>query len=391
MHVRLSRSALVGVAALSVVLPAVTSVGAAASGDDRLRAPGTPADTSQYRGDSWDFGPGWRVVTKRLDNPRQLAWGQRKLIVAEAGHGSYKKKNCTGMGNNRTCIGLTGKVASIKKPKTATMVKPDRVAKRLLSAAGADGSFAVGSDGADYSKRPFGIFAVITYGPPELFPEGVPGRQSGKLMKISPISGKKQVYANITKFEKQNDPDGEGFDSNPYAVLALPKRQLVVDAAADAILEVRKGKVSLWAVLPELGKRVDAVPTSITKGPDGLIYVGGLGSELPGNGAVFQFSKRGKLLGTLAGFNGVTGVAVGRKGAIWVSELFGGGGPGQLPGQLVRVAPNLQQRTTHPVPFPAGLIIRDGKLFVSAFSVSTAKGSFGPGTSGQVWRRSLGR
>ena len=38
------------------------------------------------------------------------------------------------------------------------------------------------------------------------------------------------------------------------------------------------------------------------------------------------------------------------------------------------------------MPFPAGLLILDGNLYVSAYSVSTAKGSFGPGTSGQVWR-----
>jgi hypothetical protein len=347
-------------------------------------------DTAQYRGDSWQRGHGWDVVAKRLDNPRQLAWAAPdKLVIAEAGHGSYKPENCTGSGDNATCVGLTGKVASVQNAKTATMAKPSRVAKGLLSAAGADGSFAVGSDGADFSRRPIGIFAVITYAPPELFPEGVPGRQAGKLLRISPLTGEKQVYANISRFEEQNDPDGEGFDSNPYAVLALRGRQLVADAAADAILKVRKGKVSLWAELPEFGKRVDAVPTSITKGPDGKIYVGGLGSGLPGSGAVFQFNRKGRLLGTLAGFTTVTGVAVSKKGAIWVSELFGGGGPDQLPGQLVRVSPDLQKRSAHAVPFPAGLIIRDGKLFVSAFSVSSAKGSFGPGSSGQVWRRSL--
>ena len=40
-----------------------------------------------------------QVVVRRLDNPRQLVWGNGGgLRIAEAGHGSYKPENCVSGG-----------------------------------------------------------------------------------------------------------------------------------------------------------------------------------------------------------------------------------------------------------------------------------------------------
>ena len=58
-------------------------------------------------------------------------------------------------------------------------------------------------------------------------------------------------------------------------MLALADRQIVVDAGANAVLQVRGSKVSLLAVIPKNGKS-QAVPTSIAQGPDGDLYVGEL-------------------------------------------------------------------------------------------------------------------
>ena len=39
------------------------------------------------------------------------------------------------------------------------------------------------------------------------------------------------------------------------------------------------------------------------------------------------------------------------------------------------------------VPFPAGVAVRRGNLFVNAWSIAPAKGAFGnPDFNGQVWR-----
>jgi hypothetical protein len=265
------------------------------------------------------------------------------------------------------------------------------VMQGLLSGAGADGSFAVGSDGA--AKRLDGpYYSIITYAPPDVLPQGLPGWQSGKLVAKPAKGGKLHAVANITAFERRHDPDGEGFDSDPYSVLALPHQVLVADAAGDDIISVgRGGKMSLWALLPEYGKKVDAVPTVLTRGADGYIYVGELHSEKVGKAKVWKYDHQGHRLRSWGGFTTVTGVARSANGTLYVSELFGGSCtfdqiPQCFPGRVVRVKPN-GDRSYRKVPFPAGVAVRHGKVFVSAFSISPAKGFGGnPDWSGAVWR-----
>lgn len=325
-----------------------------------------------------------RVIQDGLDNPRQLSLKRNgALVIAEAGHGSYNKKNCTGSGQEAQCIGLSGKVSVRYQGKLR------RVMTHLASAAGADGSFAVGADGA--SKKPGGNYqAIIAYAPPEAFLGGLPGRrQAGKLLARN--GDRNRIVADLARFERNHDPDGEGFDSNPYSVLALRHQSLVADAAGDYIASVRRGHVRLWATLPEYGKRVDAVPTVVSLGGDGNVYVGELHSEIPKEARVWKYDRQGKALRSWGGFTTVTGVARTKGGTLYVSELFGGRCgfdqiPDCFPGRVVKVAPN-GQRSTMSVPFPAGIAARGDRVVVSAFSTSPATGFGGnPDWSGQIWR-----
>ena len=324
------------------------------------------------------------VVVSGLDNPRQLSFmANGRLLVAEAGHGSKNPAHCSGHGDNRMCVGVTGKVSVIRNGRT------HHVMTGLLSGAGPDGSFAVGVDGA--SRRAGGpFFGIVTYAPPDVIPQGLPGRQAGKLLAKRP-NGKMRVVANISAYERRHDPDGEGVDSNPYSVLALGHQVLVADAAGDYIASVRHGKVSTWAVMPEYGKKVDAVPTSLALGPDGNVYVGELHSEMPGKAKVWKFDRRGNAIRSWGGFTTVTGVARGRDGSLYVSELFGGSCgfdqiPSCFPGRVVKVAPN-GERSYRRVPFPAGIAVRNGHVNVAVFSISPASGFGGnPAWSGAVWR-----
>ncbi|MBA2445679.1 MAG: ScyD/ScyE family protein [Nocardioidaceae bacterium] len=323
------------------------------------------------------------VVAAALDNPRQLSLTPSgRLLVAQAGHGSYQSENCAGSGGDQFCVGLTGRATVVRHGRTRDVMRP------LLSGAGPDGSFAIGSDGA--SKRPGGpYYSIITYAPPDIIPDGIPHRQSGKLL-ASKAGGKLRVVANIAGFERRRDPDGEGFDSNPYSVLALKNKVLVADAAGDYIAQVKGGKTSLWTLMPEYGKRFDAVPTTLSKGPRGKVYVGELHSELPREARVWKFDRRGNALRSWGGFTTVTGVARG-GGSLYVSELFGGKCgfediPRCFPGRVVRVGPN-GNRDSVRVPFPAGIATLGDRVFVTAFSVSPATGFGGnPEWSGQIWR-----
>ncbi|MFY0409089.1 ScyD/ScyE family protein [Solicola sp. PLA-1-18] len=326
------------------------------------------------------------VVVSGLDNPRQLTQTPSgKLLIAQAGHGSYQKKNCVGTGEDTQCIGLTGKVTLVSNGKKKNVMRG------LLSAAGPDGTFAVGSNGA--AKRRGGPYlSVISYAPPESFPAGIPSRQAGKLISKR-IGGTNRVNADITAFERRRDPDGEGVDSNPYSVLSWKGRTLVADAAGDSILKVSKrGHVALFHTMKEYGKTVDAVPTVLA--PDkrtGNVLVGELHSEQPGKARVWALNAKGKPVRSWKGFTTVTGVARSKRGTLYVSELFGGSCtfdkiPSCFPGRVVKVAPD-GTRTTVDVPFPAGVVVRNGKVYVNAFSTSPAKGFGGnPAWTGQLWR-----
>lgn len=317
------------------------------------------------------------VIVSGLDNPRQLSFTPSgHLLIAQAGHGGQA---CS----HGQCVGKTGKVSVIRNGSAHNEMTG------LLSGAGRDGTFATGVDGA--GKRAGGpYFGIVTYAPPDQIPQGLPGRQAGKLMAKLP-GGKLRQVANVAGYELRNDIDNEGPESNPYALLALKNQVLVADAAGDYIARVAHGRVSTWAVMPEYGKKVDAVPTSLSLGPDGYVYVGELHSEQPGKAKVWKFDRQGHPIRSWGGFTTVTGVARGRDGSLYVSELFGGPCtfdqiPTCFPGRVVKVSPN-GDRSFRRVPFPAGIAVRNGHVNVAVFSVSPATGFGGnPAWSGAIWR-----
>lgn len=368
-----TRLVVCGVAALALAgLPAVSTAQ-------------TPSSQTGSGNDPLRKAPHHKVVTSGLDNPRQLSvLPTGNLLVAEAGHGSYKKGHCAGKGEDAMCIGHSGKVTVVKTKNG----KHHRKMGLLLSGAGPDGTFATGSDGA--SKRRDKFYAIMTYAPPESFPEGIKGGSAGML--ISQRMGwDKHKVANISRYERKHDPDGEGVDSNPYSVLALKHKVLVADAAGDSILSVRHGKVRLWHLMKEYGKKVDAVPTVLAKGKHGRILVGELHSEIPGKARVWKLNSHGKALRSWKGFTTVTGVAQAKDGTLYVSELFGGNCgfdkvPSCFPGRVTEVRPN-GKRSHVDVPAPAGIVVHKGKVYVNAFSIAPAKGFGGnPAWSGQIWR-----
>lgn len=330
-----------------------------------------PADADPLR----EMAGKYTVVRAGLDNPRQisiLAGGQ--ILVAEVGRGARSPEDCGDQG----CLGRTGQVTVLNGQSGRAVP----VMRNLLSASGEDGSFAGGASGA--SRRPGGGFVAIMNGGP---PDGGPW---GKLLGRG-AGGRNYVVADISRFEERNDPDGEGVESNPYSVLALRGQTLVSDAAGDSILSVRRGKVRLWAVMPEYGDRVDAVPTVLSKGADGSIYVGELHSEQRGKAKVHRFDRDGNVLRSWRGFSSVTGVDRAADGTLYVSELFGGPCgfdqiPSCFPGRVVKIDPD-GTRSFLPVPFPSGIAVKGQRVVVAAFSTSPASGFAGnPDWSGAVWR-----
>jgi hypothetical protein len=301
-----------------------------------------------------------KIVAKGLDNPRQLSRTDGELVLGLAGRGDH-----------------TAKLGAIKHGHIRYVMKG------YFSFADADGSFAIGMNGA--SKRSGGAYFGLDV--PKKAP---PGQRRDTWLLSKHRGGNVHKLANVAKFERQNDPDGEGVESNPYSVLALKGKVLVADAAGDYIARYRHGRLSVWAVMPEYGPKTDAVPTVVARGGDGKIYVGELHSEKPHKAKVWKFSRHGKRLRSWHGFTTVTGVARTKSGALYVSELFGGPCsvneiPDCFPGRVVKVAPN-GHRTFYRVPFPAGVAARGKHVWVNAFSVCPGNGcQDNPHWSGRVW------
>jgi hypothetical protein len=187
-------------------------------------------------------------------------------------------------------------------------------------------------------------------------------------------------------------------DSNPYGVLALQRKQIVADAGANTLLEVRdNGVVKVLAVFPDRKfplpfppfdlADTDEVPTSIAQGPDGAYYVGQLtGFPFPVGGAVVYRVPEGggTPLPYAAGFTNIIDIAFGPDGSLYVLELAKGGllgafggAPDGWAGQVTRVLPNGNKRkiNSEGLVAPGGIVVnRNGTIFVTNHSVSSGIG-----------------
>jgi glucose/arabinose dehydrogenase len=309
------------------------------------------------------------TVATGLNNPRGVAIGPDGAVyVANAGKGG---KLCQGKGENKFCLGRTSGIVKVANGKKTT------VAKGLLSAAGAGGVFATGVHGV--SVAPDGtVFGVETSGTPKDIAGGPPWarKQAGRLFDLT--NGRTPV-ANISLIEWNRNLDKVKGDrnSNPYAVLALADRQIVVDAGANAVLQVVGGKVSLLAVIPKNGK-AQPVPTSIALGPNGDYLVGELAEGAgKGKARVWRIPAAGGAPQVYArGFTAITGVAYAPDGTLYVTEFARNFRKEDLRGTLVRQAPDgTRTRLGGKKLFaPTGAAVDStGAVYVSNYSVLPAK------------------
>jgi sugar lactone lactonase YvrE len=323
------------------------------------------------------------VIADRLNNPRNLAMGaDGSIYVAEAGKAG---PTCLDK-KQETCIAFSGSVSKI------TGRRSTRIVTGLLSAGGRDGSFTAGADGVALGSD--GSVYVAMTAVPECGPtKGIPARATRQLGHLLVASGGTlSPVANVARLECTRNPDGQDRNSNPYAVLALGKgRQIVVDAGANALLDVRGGRVSVLALMPKNGK-AQSVPTSITKGPDGALYVGDLGGERNGSARVWRVVPGQKPTVHAKGFTAITGIAFGPDRSMYVTELSTNMAKESPNGDVVRVKPD-GSRTRLGVGklfFPSGAVLdAKGRVYVSNYSVlpeSTPKKSPFKGAGGQVVR-----
>ena len=223
----------------------------------------------------------FEVVATGLDNPRGLAFGpEGGLYVTEAGRGG--EGPCTDGRRSEICYGATGAVTRIDDNGSQ-----ERVATGLpsLGDPNTDGVRATGPHDIAFKGR--NAYVVIGLGEDPAVRDGLPevGVNFGRVVQITP--GGRVLYRNdIASFEVDENPDGAAIDSNPYGIVTLPGRRLVVDAGMNALMEVKaNGNITTLAVFPSFPNptrplvgppMIQAVPTSVAVSPDGTYYVGQL-------------------------------------------------------------------------------------------------------------------
>lgn len=236
-----------------------------------------------------------------------------------------------------------------------------------------------------------------------------PNGFQGHLVKAGP-GGKPVGVANLIAYELAHNPDGQDQSaddalSNPYAVLRMAGRTLVADAGANDVLSVSdSGKVTTFFAPRTINTGhckgapnndpqhpgCDPVPTGLAMGPDGYVYVSGLGALAPNAARVWKLNPRtGKVVRTIGNLSTINGVAVGPDGSVYASNLLygapkGNPGPGFDPtnvGRVVRIKPDGSRTYAH-VTLPGGLTWHGGKLYAASWILAADVGL--PASAGQV-------
>jgi hypothetical protein len=321
--------------------------------------------------------PEIKVIAEGLSEPRGITFGRHgELYVAEAGAGG--EGPCTAhpiLGE--ACFGKTGAITRIG------WKDGERVLKRLPSIASeieglgphdlsVDGNritTTTGLAGTPELRAQFGRKAVKSLG--HLLTAKTKRYHRGRV-------GRPESIADLVAYEGEENPDGGAIDSNPFGLLSQGRRTYVADAGANDLLEVSKnGDIRTVAVFPDRlvdvgGQQIpmNAVPTTVVKGPGGDLYVGELtGFPFPIGGARIYRVERGEEPEIYAeGFTNIIDIAFGRDKSLYVLEIAHNSLLADNPeGALIKVDRNGDREVlVDGLFFPGGLVLgKRGEIYVT--------------------------
>ena len=329
--------------------------------------------------------PSVEVIAEGLNNPRGLGFASNgDLYVAEAGSGGSGKCRPAPDGQPvEVCYGETGGVTRVD---TDGIEAPRRILDRLPSMAAA-GGFAAASGPVDIQFRGNSAFIVMGWGgDPALRPGlGAKSRLFGTVLLATP-EGLYFPVADVAGNEQRHNPAGGRIDSNPYGVAVLTNRRIVADAGSNALIEsssmdlLTPQRERTFAVLPPTAFGTEAVPTSVTKGPDGSLYVGQLTGApfFKGASTIWRVPPAGgSATPYVTGLTAVVDIAFAKDGTLYIVEIASGfvPGPGADPGvgngRLLRKPKDGNVEVLlEGLVFPAGVAVgRDGAVYVTNFGI----------------------
>jgi hypothetical protein len=345
-----------------------------------------------------DDGADAKVIASGLNSPRGLTFGpDGALYVAEAGTGGAGP--CFAGPEGPACFGKSGSVTRVGKHGQTRRVLTG------LSSFGAEGTGDAAIGPSDVAFQGRKMYVTEGLGLDLDFSKTLPALgDMGQLLRAFPGRNATRTVVDLADFEDEFNPTGDEENVNPNSVITTRRHgQIVSDAGANDLLRVRpNGRVQVLATFPNVmvpapadlglppGTEIpmDFVPTSVTRGPRGALYVGQLtGFPFPQGGAkVYRITSGGDAKVRASGFTNIIDIAFDRHGTLYVLEIFKNGLlSGDPTGALIRVGRNGKQHEIMSTGLitPGGLTIRGGNAYVS--NCGTCAGG------GEVLRIGLGR
>lgn len=235
-----------------------------------------------------DSAPDVEVVATKLESPRGLDFAPNgQLYVTETG--KFASGACTQTGLISR-IDLYKEADSARVPVLTGLPAYGDVGPADISFLGMQGYVVIGLATDPNARESLDCGEADKY-------------LLGSVIRMNPSYGYKHV-ADISEFERSynngaGNPDGgqvqvcnvptnpgepcpddppvlvDSYDTNPFGIVAEPGRLVVSDAGANDLIEVRANgnKKRLLGVFPA-GEGGDRVPSRVTRGPDGYLYVG---------------------------------------------------------------------------------------------------------------------
>jgi hypothetical protein len=328
------------------------------------------------------------LVASGLYSPRHLTFDRRgRLFVVEAGRGGAGP--CMlGAEGETVCYGASGAVSRVGRSGWHR-----RVAWGFPSLASTDGSAAIGP--SDLLVRRHGRYRLtIGLGNNPAVRAKLPAlgrRLMGTLTGGRLHRARRFDAANLANYEAAQDPDRGGPDTDPVGFIKRGRGFVVADAGGNDIVSVsRRGRVNAIRTFgtrsfpnPFGGPAVDmqAVPTSVVRGPRGSLYVSELtGFPFPrGAARIYRVAPGQRTQVVATGLTNVTDLAWhrGHLYAVQISDVgLAAEPPNSVPsGSLVRVVPGGKPVTVADnLAAPYGVAIRHGKAYVTTCSVCPGGG-----------------
>ncbi|WP_294389906.1 ScyD/ScyE family protein [uncultured Sphingomonas sp.] len=317
------------------------------------------------------------VFASDLNNPRGLAFGaDGTLYVAETG---YLDPSVPVEGGFRFMA--TGSITQVSGSGQSRIVTrlPSIFSTAMGNTSGA-ADIAFGADGTGY--------VVVGLG---TNPANRPAdSRLGHVLTFT-NNGTVADFADVSGVEGRLNPIGLP-DSNPFHLAATPTGLLVTDAGANTLNQVSaSGGASIRAIFPPrfIGQPLplsDSVPTGVTVGPDGTIYVAELTGFpfVPGAARIYSLAPRSDLPSLLAtGLTNLTDLAFGPDGSLYALEYDVDGilGPG-VGGAILRIMADGTSQTL----FDTGLVNPTGLTIGSDGAFYVTVNSNGGQGAGEVWR-----